>query len=315
MFKWPTPPSAYAPKHELADFAELTCWQDTCTSATSLLRLLGRLGENDYSQGVPEEDDTDRFVEDAYDEIERRQEACGDDYPFVLGRRGSTLQIKGNGENNNHIVYKYLLLATRLNMNDNRLHAGVDGTRLLEKLAAEVAKEYFGPRAESLVFGAGANNANFAVKVNDLCNRLKEGGGFKSSDEGDTAVKDGKLDVVAWTPFTDGLPGKLIGFGQCKTGTHYRDSLTQLRPDAFCSKWLYSNPAVIPMRMFFIAEALTLSKGNRRNMSIDAGLLFDRCRIVDFCDEVDIGVMDEVRQWTAGAAKANALPLRDSFAD
>ena len=40
----------------MADFLELTAWRDGGVSAVALSRLLGRLGENDYSSGVPEEE-------------------------------------------------------------------------------------------------------------------------------------------------------------------------------------------------------------------------------------------------------------------
>lgn len=306
MFKWPTSPSPYAPSHELADFAEMTCWQEDEMSATSLSRLFVRLAENDYSEGVPEEDDVDRFAEEAFAEIERRQEICGDGYPFVVGEGGSTLQIRGDGANFRHVIYKYLLLATRLNMRDNRRHAGIDGTRLLEKLSAEVAKGYFGPRSESLVFGAAAGSGGFRKRVDELCGRLEEGGGFANRDYGQVNAQDDKLDIVVWNPFSDGLPGKLIGFGQCKTGTHYRDSLSALRPDSFVKKWLRDSFAVDPVRMFFVSEALSRQVWYGR--SAEAGILFDRCRIVDFCDVTSGSVMDSVRKWTAAAASAVELP-------
>ena len=308
MFKWPTPPSPRAHKHELADFAELICWKDNGTSATALSRLLARLEENDYSGGVPEEEELDARVEQAYMEIERRQEVCGDSYPFTIGNQGLTLQASQETGNPRHVIYKYLLLATRLNMRDDRVHAGIDGTLLFEELSADVAREYFGPRAKSLVFGTSAGSSGFEEKVNDLCHQMKEGGGFIGRDIEDTDAKDGKLDVVVWAPFKDGLPGKLIGFGQCKTGTYWEDSVTQLQPSAFRDKWLSSALFIPPVRMFFIAEDLA-SSPKRRGVAIDAGLLFDRCRIIDFCNEVNKDVIAKVRKWTEAAANAVELPV------
>lgn len=308
MFKWPRPPSIGAPKHELADFAELICWRRGSTSTTALSRLLGRLAENDYSGGVPVEDEADGRVEGAYEEIERRQEACRDGYPFEIAREGHRLRvIRGRGKTS-HALYKYLLLSTRLNMTTSRLHGGIDGTLLLECLSAEVAKGYFGERAEGIVFGTAASGSGFSKKVDDLCRRLGEGGGFKGPPALGTTARDGKLDIVAWKPFTDGLSGKLIGFGQCKTGTNYRDSVAVLRPDSFVQKWMRESLVAPPVRMFFISEALAATSHERHETSIDAGLLFDRCRIVDFRDGVCEEVMTTVRQWTMAAATANELP-------
>ena len=326
MFKWPGTPSSRPPEHELADYAELVCWEQGSTSMNTLSADLGRLEENDYSGGVSEEEDTldlgrldakdysggvpeeekvPQIVEEAYLEIERRKEACRDGYPFIVGEQGYTLYDSQESENHKHIIYKYLLLATRLNMNDNREHADIDGSLLLEKLAAEAARDYLGARAESIVFGT-AGGSDFQGKINDLCKRIKEGDGYVNRNEAPPNERDGKLDVVAWKHFADRLPGKLIAFGQCKTGTNYKDTLTQLQPDSFCKKWLRSPLVLTPMRMFFVAEALSRSRW--ANTSYDAGLLFDRCRIVDFCGGISGDVLKKVTTWTEAAAKGNELP-------
>lgn len=306
MFKWPGAPSARASDHELADFAELNAWQKNSMSKNALSRHLGRLDENDYSDGVPEEEQTDLLAEDTYREIERRREGCRDGYPFEVMTEGQTLRDLRKAEEHRHTIYKYLLLATRLNMRTNRRHADIDGALLFEKLAAEVAREYLGPRAESLVFGTAAGIADFPGKVDELCKRIKEGDGFVNHDEAPPNEKDGKLDVVVWKHFTDGLPGKLIAFGQCKTGANYKNELAQLQPDSFCRKWLQSSPALTPIRLFFVSEALPRSRW--RSTSIDAGLLFDRCRIVDFCAKVRTDVLKKIEDWTKAAAKATGLP-------
>ena len=241
MFKWPGTPSARPPEHELADYAELVCWKDNTTSTTVLTADLGRLEENDYSEGVPGEEgeeEAPQIVEEAYLEIERREEACRYGYPFVVGEQGYTLHASQEVGNHKHIIYKYLLLATRLNMKDDREHADIDGASLFEELASETAREYLGDRGESIVFGTAAGSANFPGKVNDLCKRIKEGDGYVNRGEDPPSEQDGKLDIVAWKHFKDRLPGKLIAFGQCKTGTNYKDKLTQLQPDSFCHSGL-----------------------------------------------------------------------------
>ena len=307
MFKWPDSPSPRAPAHEVADFAELVCWRDGGTSRNEVRAVLGRLDENDYSEGVPEEEAITEVVEGAYSEIERRREACRGGYPFSIDQYGYTMKMSGGSGNQRYAVYRYLLLATRLNMQSNRRHAGIDGASLLEDLSAEAAREYLGARADSMVFGHDPSGVGFVNRINDLCGRLEEGDGFYSHGSGRTTANDGKLDIVAWKHFADRLPGKLIAFGQCKTGTHYRDNLAQLQPDSFCRKWLLSSPAFVPVRMFFVAEAL--SRVNWYDTASDAGLLFDRCRIVDFCDNVSNDVLEKMKAWTAAAARATTLPV------
>ena len=309
MFKWPEAPSARAGAHELADFAELTAWREGAASALALSRALNRLDENDYADGVPEDDRTEPGIASAYEELERRQIACGpgNSYPFEIDRSGNTLRAANRAPGWRQDIYRYLLLATRLNMGRQRMQAGRDGTALFEKLSAEVAREYLGERAESLVFGTAADQADFPGKIDRLCGRIGEGDGFEKLDGVSANRKDGKLDVVAWKPFSDNMKGKLVVFGQCKTGTAYKESLTALRPDEFCRKWLKSQPVLNPVRLFFVSESL--ARGNWPGESFDAGLIFDRCRIVDFCGRIDDRVLGDIRAWTSAAATDNGLPL------
>lgn len=301
MFKWPGTPSVAADEHELADFVELMSWRDGRMSAVDLTRYLGRLDEPDYAEdGVQEEEEVDFLAESVFDELERRAEACVHGYPFSIGNDGQSARFIGDDTGNaHHAIYAFLLLATRLNMNIDREHDGVDGTAVFEELAAESARVYLGPRSKSLVFGTAAQETSFEEKVNDLCANIGEGDGFSDRGGDGRRQRDGKLDIVAWTPFSDGLLSKLLVFGQCKTGTHFKDQLAQLQPDAFCNKWFRSPPVVSPVRAFFVSEALPRSRW--RNTAVDAGLLFDRCRIVDFIDGASDDVLDKAQAWTAAA--------------
>ena len=309
MFKWPGEPSPFSEEHELADYVEIVAWRDGSMSKVALIRFLGRREDPDYSNGVPEEDEVDTVVEDAFAEIERRREVCAGGFPFVLDGNGVIVQREGHvggGENARHAIYRYLLLATRLDMKNDRRHGGYDGAKLLEELAAEAARIYLGSRSESMVFGAAASaGGGFHDRVNKLCKRMGEGDGFADHDDTAPRQQDGKLDIVAWTPFSDRLPGQLIMFGQCKTGTHYKDQLAQLQPDAFCRKWLRTQPAVMPTRAFFLAEALPRSRW--RDSAVDAGVLFDRCRIVDFAHDASDELLTRIRGWTRAAAIATGL--------
>ena len=274
---------------------------------TQLVQLLGRLEDNDYSGGVPEEGELQGLLGDVYEEIELRRKACRDGYPLSVDEVGYTLHLSQDANMSKYIIYKYLLLATRLNMSNDRVQGGIDGTLLLEELAAQVARGYLGVRAESIVFGTAEGTTGFSDKVNDLCQRLEEGGEFVNPGGGPLLQKDDKLDVVAWKPFSDRREGKLIAFGQCKTGTNWKDHLTQLRPDAFCSNWFRTQPVLTPISMFFVSEALP--RVGWRNHAVAAGLLFDRCRIVDFSNEINQDVLERITTWTEAAAKATELPV------
>lgn len=311
MFKWANAPSAAAPAREIADFTELLAWRDGEASMTGVVAAVNRLEENYHDGGVAEDDPNEHRIEEAFNELEFRAKACGrrGGYPFRTDKRGGALRLGPSPTNPRSLVYRFLLLATRLNMKDNRKHAGIDGAELFEGLSALVAQKYLGERAESLVFGTGSGGGGFRDKIDYLCKRMGEGKHFDGMRGNSARMRDGKLDAVAWKPFSDGRASKSILFGQCKTGTSYKDSLTHLHPDAFCDKWMRSPPALTPVRSFFLSEAL--SEIDWYADARDAGLLFDRCRMVDFGEIRDKDILARIRAWTNAATTAAGLPTVD----
>ena len=61
-------------------------------------------------------------------------------------------------------------------------------------------------------------------------------------------------------------------------------------------------PALIPIRMFFVAESI--SRQYWYSFASDSGLLFDRCRIVDFCYNTSDEVITKITDWTTVAAES-----------
>lgn len=295
MFKLPGIPDATAAKHELADYVEWRTWQNGHFSVEDLTSELTRLADEDYSSGVLENEiimqgegniEVEQAIIEVYDELGIRAKACDRMYPFFLEYNSRVLSRKTKHDIPIWEIYKFLLLSTRLDMSANKMHAGYDGTQLFEELSAIVAENFFGDRAESIVFGARPNDPDFKFKIENLCNKLGEGGGYKKKISAQNPrTRDGKLDFAVCKYFSDMREGKLIGFGQCKTGTHWDEHVTELQPFDFCRKWFKDFPPVIPIRMFFISEALSLDYWY--DFSVDAGLLFDRCRIIDFYSNND----------------------------
>ena len=313
MFMWPGTPSPRAKgnetadynelliwKEEIADFSELVSWQTDLSSDQYISNQLSKLDENDYTDGVPVEDDLVELVGEAFAAVQERAEICGDGYPFQLDSSGNVLQPRPGAANAQHVVYKYLLLATRLNMSTNKKHAELDGTVLFEELCAEVARSYFGQKSIPFLFGTANGMDKFEDKVDKLCYNLGEGGRFRNIDKRTPTAKDDGLDVAVWTPFSDRKPGKLIGFAQCKTGTNYGDAFTRLQPEAFCKNWFETMPSVPPVRMFFVAEALR-REGWYQKANL-AGILLDRCRIIEFCNEISSVTLTKLTTWTEAAA-------------
>lgn len=306
MFKLPAMPTGRADVHELADFAELLTLQHNSISVQEILAYLGQIADNEYNEGADDEDDQNaNALDEVMGEIDRRGQACGTGYPFVLDLRGTVVRHRTTDNSERADVYRYLLLSTRLNMTSEKVQAGIDGTALLEELAAVVLRCYLGPeRAKSFVFGT-AVAGGFQGKIQQLCEAIGEGGAFSNIDPGPADANDDKLDAVAWIPFSDGRAGKLVLFCQCKTGSNWKDHLTQLQPDVFLRRWTSTRGYLLnPVRVFCVSEAAQPSKWH--GLAGYAGLLFDRLRVVDFLGQVEVELMMRLRRWNA-AASAVAL--------
>ncbi len=295
----PSPPSSKDEEHELADFAELLAIKNGSVSSREIVSYLSKLCDNHENVGCDDdESETTDEMEEVMAELDRRMKACGSGYPFTLAHSGSTLRHENGCTNPRSTIYRYLLLATRLNMKSARVHKRIDGTKLLEDLSAVVIKNYLGSRSRSLVFGT-AVSGGFAKKISGLCQELREGGQFKNPDIDDVDENDGGIDTVGWVPFSDRKRGQLIVFGQCKTGTNWRDETVKLRPDDFVRLWMSDPPLLTPIRAFFIAESA--EQGHWVKHATKAGLLFDRCRLVDFSETVPKDLIEKIETWTCAA--------------
>lgn len=298
-FKLPNRPSTRPSVSELADFAELLALLRGRCSATEIQRFLGRIDENDNNIGIEDDDLINEGLSDAMmTEIGYRSNACPDGYPFKTDPVGAVLILRDDAQTTKAIVYHYLLLATRLKMKDEKVQAGIDGTQIMEDLGAVILGCYLGARAEIEVFGT-ARSGGIERKVGDLCNSLKEGGRFENIDSGRVNANDDGLDVVGWIPFTDQLPAKLCVFGQCKTGTSWRDSLYRLDPPGFVKRWMSGTIIVDPLKAYFISESADRAQWN--GICVYGGMLFDRCRIVDLAGNVEESLIHDIQSWTNAA--------------
>lgn len=296
-YKLYSAPSPTANINEIADFIEIECLKNDHTSKREIVSAISKLEEHDYSAGTPIDEPLENRIDDAFSDIERRLSFCNSGYPFEFECGGSVLTHQRNYIGHKSYLYVFLLLCTRLNMNKDNMHGGIDGTLLFEEVSAVISKNYFGDRADSFLFGTSRTGINFEGKVTDLCANLKEGRAFVNrNDEPASHVKDDALDIVVWKGFSDNCQGKLIAFGQCKTGTSWKDTLSSLIPETFCKSWMQDQPAVMPIRMFFLSESLP--RVHWYTNCSKAGILFDRCRILDYSSNFPNELTERLKKWT-----------------
>jgi len=296
MFKLPDGiPTLRSSAQEWADYTEYLALTKGTISLHDVLKSPLLVSDETIVSGIT--DTTDRFNDKADEisiEINRRKNISGSKYPFTAIQHGYTIQYEVDDDNHNW-VYRFLLLATRLNMSKEKVQNDIDGTQLFEMLSAVVAKEFFGKNTEADILGTSRNDiGGFREKLAQLTQRIGEGGAI-IQNEG-FRPQDDNVDVIIWKGFSDKLPSKVIAFGQCKTGTSWEDRLSELNTDAFCRNWFSIQPVMTPMRMFFCAQYFPLDIWRVR--ANEAGLVFDRFRILDYLpDTVEPELMANVKMW------------------
>lgn len=297
-----------------ADYVEIECLRqsDRSYSGGDLGAVFSRLNDDLPENRRIDDLDTENAVREAFEELADRIEHSGrrrHRYPFKV-RAGADL-LAFTKQNPSYDLYLFLLVATRLNMGEDRVHAKIDGAELFERVCCEVAKNYWGKDAQGLVFGTarrvdGREVAGFEAAVDDLCEQTGESAGFANNYGDAITAQDGKLDVVVWKPFSDKRHGQLMGFGQCKTGTNWASGLFSLRPDGFCKKWVRPMPVVDPVRLFFITARVKQSKWHE--VGVDGGIVFDRCRILDYAPPMP-DLRKEWIKWTKAALAAHGITM------
>ncbi len=253
---------------------------------------------------------------DVFKELADRYKSCvplshtgrGWEYPFKLNNSCNLLSLRAKMTSRSKagMLYVFLLIASRADMDSRRKLAGIDPTTLFERLCSEILLNFWGGATElsgSRSFSGttrkkDGHNNSFETNIEHLCNNLKEGCGMKPAAKLPGAG-DGKLDVVVWRVFSDGRTGGLIGFGQCKTGIHWKNHLTKLEPRRFCEKYFQEPLIIDPIQIYMVPHRVDGRVWN--DHSRDGGLLMDRCRLVQYGHNVSKPVFGSCMQWVNAA--------------
>ena len=293
-----------------ADWLELSALTaaDRNYSITDLAAEIGRGGTfeavADLAEDEPrseasalESEQLQPLASEALAEAEKRLAICGRGYPFSVHERyvqaGSRAASK---------LYTFLLLLSQFGPNAGP--ADRSAPRIFERVAGFAAQRYLagGCRdgtARHYLLGSPREltPSSFRDAVNTLCRELGEGQGCRVDRPRLSDVKDGKVDLVAWVPFADGREGQVVCFGQCATGANWHDKLSELQPMVFCHKWLKDQFAMEPGKMFFMPHRIP--GDDWQDVSMDAGVVFDRARIVAAVGIPDRGLLQDCVEWSA----------------
>jgi hypothetical protein len=307
-------PSPYADDYlvNLADWVEVKALLESDGNASR--EDLSRALKREYSIGDSTAED---MAGDVFRELADRELSClpltdaesAWEYPFVLNDSGNLLCLRAeiNRESTAGMLYTFLLVASRADMDVQRKLEGLDPTVIFEQLCADILLNFWGGRtrlAGVMVFGTArtksAHKKKFEANIDDLCTSLREGQGLKRPANLPGAG-DGKLDIVVWRVFSDGRAGGLVGFAQCKSGIHWKDHLTKLQPRSFCNKYLRKPLAIEPVRVYMVPHRVEGTYWD--DHTSDAGLLLDRCRLVQYGYNISKDVFENCGTWLNAALK------------
>ena len=289
----------------------------------ALLQEDGNASQVDLSRALEQahamdEEDAMALAGDVFKELLDRQDACVPlttkdhvwEYPFKMSASRTLLELRPGVKKSKKkgILYQFLLVASRADMDSQRRYLeNLDPTKVFESLCADVLLNFWGGRNEhcgSMIFGTAARKAEqkktFESNIDDLVRSLREGKGLKIGAK-IPGGGDGRLDVVVWRVFADGRTGALVGFGQCKTGIHWKDHLEKLVPANFSENYLAQPLVIAPMRVYMVPHRVDSSMWNQHTRA--GGLLFDRCRLVQYGFDVSPKVFKNCKTWLEAAIR------------
>jgi hypothetical protein len=307
----------------VADFAELQCLISPLgrLSKQDLERALGKVNDDEVAEGIEDEQvgSVSRVTDEAFDELARREMACGKGgYPFCLNEDLLNLRQEVWADDR-WAQYLFLLVATRNNMGSGRRveidEVEIDGADLFEQLSAQVALSFLGGidsdnRCCSHVIGTarravGNDTSGYRAAINRLCEALGELGGYSDTPDSGKPQDDG-LDIVAWRSFSDSRIGKLLLFGQCKTGDSWNEAdITRLNPRSLVSlrttgKALHTDP----LRGFFVSKQVSALWAKYVSHGV---IIFDRCRLIDYGNRAGNDLVEKCKRWAKTILEREAL--------
>lgn len=297
------PPLMSEDPHDLLDHVELRALTDPDrnSSASELTSELKVTGSSDAIEGDSMEtvsEHREGILDAVFTEAEYRVNAVGESsYPFTIERKA--LMSKDASFST---VYTFLLF---LSIFGKDAVPGTNAAKLFEEVCAIASARYFGCQdalADTHVFGFPRRYGpkDFVTALDDLCsNKLLEGEP-KTKFPNIKSMKDASLDIVSWLPFPDQRSAKLVAFGQCATGQDWREKRTELQPNDWVRMWLTDGPQVIPVKMFFVPHAITVTEWAQ--LGFLAGIIFDRFRIAHFAEQsIPTLLRSELQKWSRAA--------------
>ena len=273
---------------DLVDWIELKILESEFNAFNlNELSSLTEEGEDEENEDYSKQDLlNEETVSTAIAEIVFRLEKLEDSYPFEMAADDTEMRLKQGERNIGQWIYLYCLIishrkADGVNISDFDLTN--DDRDILQIASVYAAVGHFG---EAVSFGwPRKDDSGFVTALKDTFLRMKEGMPREGFLPGASPhIKDGEIDVVAWTPMNDDLPGKLFLLGQVATGKNWKDKSILSAIQYVFDIYFSLSPSSPPIGAMFIPFCIDEEHGGSRhevlhNLTKRFGIIYYRLRL------------------------------------
>lgn len=287
-----------------------------------LVNLSREAGIEDFDESVEEEivqSRTESWVADVREELSTRQSALGDAYPFRIVDAGAKwrLTLKYSHEQPGHLLYTCCLIITAYR------HGFVtepipEVEKIMQVMAYLVAGTIVGGSAYWFGYPRPDDTGKMLAAVKELLRRMGYGSPTLNAPVWSIGTEnDEGVDIVAWNDFGDGIPARMVLYGQVASGKNWEQKSVVEDVEARFRNWLsnfgqrfYIPAMFIPWQQYLDVQS-SRDRGFRQRVfeiSIKSekkfGLTIDRGRIAELAskaiwtgndDESDY--LDQLASW------------------
>lgn len=255
-------PDESAHRATIADWIELKAISapdgrvgfSTLVSATAM-------SEDEQAADVSDEDtEDDQLVLRVQNELQRRRDTIGEDYPFRIDANGRAMQFITPLTTTGYVYLFCLYLSQAYDRTIVPKKCAPRITHLVRDLFQACSTVAAGGymRGPAISFGWPRPDATaFLIAVKRVYKLFGDGKPVaRPRPAAARAVKDNGIDVIAWKRSADRLPGTQYMVGQVASGLNWRDKSVVTDRDHFHRYWFRVQPASIAQPAMFIPFAL-----------------------------------------------------------
>jgi hypothetical protein len=290
------------------------------------------LAENEQKENILDENtDEDQLVLSAQDEIARRRNNIGDDYPFKIDDNGRAMQFVTPLSKVGSVYLFCLFLShafDRTIVPKELAPKITNQTRDLFQACSTVAAGGF-VQGPSISFGfPRPDGAGFLKALHRVYEQFGDGRPRKTPRvAASKKLKDNGIDIIAWRRSIDNLPGTLYLIAQVASGADWINKSVVTDREHFHKYWFEEVPGSQPMDAMFMPFGLELEdpkdgtayedllRDHMQSVAYRFGTLFYRDRVakhladgLQFIAEGEtnierVGDIDKVVVWVCKYAK------------